>query len=171
MILEVAALPVQLCAPAHSCTGALRCSKIAQHITTRIFSKWYYLWNDFQTFFEGTQYSKSETLPDGLEISIKNEAGDTLYFQTDTNITFTNGNISRNSIAHLEFDQPETIILSVGGDYEPRVFSFGEAFIGKFFSRIFGAVALASVLSATGIGITIWGIVKLLKKPAISETS
>lgn len=131
----------------------------------------YYLWNDYQTFFEGTQYSKPEALPDGLEISIKNEAGDTLFFQTDTNITFTSGNTSRNSIAHLEFDQPETIILSFVGDHEPRVFSFGEAFIGKFFSRIFGAVALAAVLSTTGIGLVIGGIVKLLKKPAISETT
>lgn len=131
----------------------------------------YYLWNDYQTFFEGTQYSKPKALPDGLEISIKNEAGDTLFFQTDTNITFTSGNISRNSIAHLEFDQPETIILSVGGDYEPRVFSFGEAFIGKFFSRIFGAVALGAVLTATGIVLAVCGIVKLLKKPASSETT
>lgn len=129
----------------------------------------YVLWHDYQTFFEGSNYSKPEALPDGLEISVKNATGDTLFFKTDTNTSFTSGSHSKNSIAYLEFDQPETISISVNGDFESRVFSFGESFIGKFFLRIFSAVALSAVLSALGIALGVWGIVKLIKEPATNE--
>lgn len=51
----------------------------------------YYLWNDFQTVHDGKSYNRSESIPDGLEINVKNEIGSSLLFSSDTSISSRTG--------------------------------------------------------------------------------
>jgi hypothetical protein len=43
----------------------------------------YYLWNDFQTFYDGKSFNRSQRIPDGLKIMVKDEEGNSLLFNSD----------------------------------------------------------------------------------------
>jgi len=50
-----------------------------------------------------------------------------------------------------------------GGGEEEQVFSFSESNLLKMFGLIFGGSIVTVVFGVTGIGITIWDIVKLVR--------
>lgn len=127
----------------------------------------YYLWNDHKTIFQGKSYNKLEGIPDGIEILIQYEDGAKLPFTSDTSIYSSSGNSSKQSIGYVELGEPGKISVSIIGDSEERVFSFSKSNLKKIFIMIFSG-GIASALSAFGgIGLIIWGIVKLARnKPS-----
>ena len=122
----------------------------------------YYLWNDFQTVFDGKSYNRSESIPDGLEIAITNEDGKDLQFTSDTSMSSSSGSSSKNTIGYVEVSNPSRLTVSVSGGSDERVFSFSESGIIKMLGLIFGGFGLSMLLALAGVGISIWGTIKLV---------
>ncbi|WOO43237.1 hypothetical protein [Rubellicoccus peritrichatus] len=123
----------------------------------------YYLWNDYQTIFDGKSYNRSESLPDGLQISIKDEAGEELKFTSNTMMSSSTGSSTKNTIGYVEVTAPGTLTIRVTGDSDARVFSFSEFSVLKIVGLAFGAFGIGMLIAVAGIGLSIWGIVKLVK--------
>jgi hypothetical protein len=130
----------------------------------------YYMWNDYQTVFYGKSYNRSESIPDGIEIRIMNAStGELFDFVSDTSISSSRGSSSKNTIGYIEVQSPSTVEVEVAGGEEERVFSFSESNLLKMFGLILGGSILAVIIGITGFGITIWGIVKLMRSSKKGE--
>jgi hypothetical protein len=123
----------------------------------------YYVWNDYRTFYQGKNYDRSERIPDGVEIRIHDSKGGLLEFVGSTAISSTAGSSSKNSIGYVDIERPGKVSIEVSGGNEERVFSFAQSGILKLFGSILGAFGLSMLVAIAGFGITIWGIVKMVK--------
>ena len=130
----------------------------------------YYLWNDYQTVFKGKSYSRSEAIPDGIEIKIKNrETGELFSFVSDTSTSSSSGSSSKNSIGYIEVPTPGSVHIEVLGGNEERVFSFSRSGLLALFGLILGGFGLSMTLGLSGAGLTIWGVVKIVRSNKKSE--
>ena len=130
----------------------------------------YYLWNDYQTVFQGKSYTKSQTIPDDIKITIKNEeTGELFDFVSDTSISSSRGSSSKNSIGYIEVQELGSVHIDILGGNEERIFSFAQSGLLAMFGLILGGFGLSMILSLSGIGLTIWGIVKLVRSKKKSE--
>jgi hypothetical protein len=123
----------------------------------------YYLWNDFQTVHDGKSFSRSESIPDGLEIAVTDDTGNTLTFTSDTSTSSSSGSSSKNSIGYVEVSNPGKLSVSVSGDSEERVFSFSRSIFPKMFLTILGGGIASLLMAFIGFGIGIWGVIKLVR--------
>lgn len=123
----------------------------------------YYLWNDFRTGYNGKSYDRSESIADGIEIRIHDASGHQLQFVTDASISMSSGTSSKKSIGYVEVESPGAVTVEVKGGGEERIFSFSQSGLLKIFSMIIGGVGLSMMIAVTGIGLIIWGIVKLAR--------
>lgn len=121
----------------------------------------YYLWNDYETIYEGKSFRRSETVPDGVEIVVGDENGDPIPLITDHSVSRTRNGHSQKSIAHFDLDQPGSVRISVTGGMPERVFSLSQSKIWQTFGMVFGGIALAGVLAVLGLILGVVGIVKL----------
>jgi len=121
----------------------------------------YYLWNDFQTVYDGRSFSRSEHIPDGLEIAVTDDTGKTLAFNSDTSTSSGSGRNSKKSIGYVEVSDPGKLMVSVSGDSEERVFSFSQSIFPKMFLAILGGGTASLLMAFIGFGIGIWGVIKL----------
>ena len=124
----------------------------------------YYLWNDFQTVYNGKSFNRSERIPDGLNIQISDSEGHPFNFVSNTSISSTNGSSAKNSIGFVEVDRPGKVTVRVSGGAEDRVFSFSQSGLLKIFLFVIGGFAGAGILGLTGIFLLVWGIVKLVRR-------
>ena len=131
----------------------------------------YYLWNDFQTVFEGKSYSRSEKLPDGIEIAVTDGTGKILAFQSDTSISSSTGSSSKNSIGYVEVSEPSELFITVKSASEKRVFSFSASIFPKMFFAILGGGIVSMLLAFIGFGLGVWGVVKLLSNKSGEQGS
>tara|TARA_B110000003_G_C16288042_1_gene393703 strand:- start:24 stop:596 length:573 start_codon:yes stop_codon:yes gene_type:complete len=123
----------------------------------------YYLWNDFQTVFDGKSFNRSENIPDGLEIIVTDDVGKTLKFYSDTSISSSSGSSSKNSIGYVEVSDSSKLSVSVSGDSEERVFSFSQSILPKMFLAIIGGGTVSILVAFVGFGVGVWGVVKLVR--------
>lgn len=126
----------------------------------------YYLWNDFEAVYDGKSYNQSEGIPDGMEIKIQNPDGSLLHFVSDTSISSKNNGSSKNTIGYVEVESAGKVKIEVSGGNggnEERIFSFARSDLFKMFGLMFGGLGLSMAATVVGIGIVIWGIVKLVK--------
>ena len=123
----------------------------------------YYLWNDFQTVYDGSSFSHSENIPGGLKIAVTDDAGKTLVFTSDTSTSSSSGRSSKNSIGYVEVNNPGKLRVSVSGDSEDRVFSFSQSIFPKTFFVIMGGGFASLLMAFIGFGIGIWGVIKLVR--------
>ena len=125
----------------------------------------YYLWNDYQTVFEGRSYSSSEELPGRLEISLlEKEAGDPIEFVSSQSITSSSGDSHKNSVGYFEVDEPGSYILSVFGETEPRVCSFSKSFFNaKSVLICMIAGLLEMVMGIGGFVLIVIGVISIVK--------
>ncbi len=122
----------------------------------------YYLWNDYQTVFQGKSYNRFKSIPDGIEIKITNaETGELLDFVSDISISSSIGSSSQNTIGYIELQEPCSVDITVIGGAEKRVFSFSKSKLRDMLWLIIGGFVLSPTLGIAGFGITTWGIVKL----------
>jgi hypothetical protein len=84
----------------------------------------YYLWNDYKTIHQGRAYSRSKTIPDGLEIKVADQEGKSLLLTSDTLVTSARGSSAKNSIGYVEVTGPTKLAITVSGSPDQRVFSF-----------------------------------------------
>ncbi len=126
----------------------------------------YYLWNDFQTVYGGKSFSCSESIPHGLEISLTDNTGRILNFNSDSSTCSSGGTSSKKSIGYVEVGEPGKLTVSVSGDSEERVFSFSQSIFPKMFLTILGGGTASILMAFTGFGVGIWGVIKLLGNKA-----
>ena len=131
----------------------------------------YYLWNDFRTVYDGRSYNRSENIPDGLEIQIRDANGRQLQFVSDTSISSSSGNSAKNSIGYVEVSNPGKVTVQVSGGTEDRIFSFSQSGLLRMFGLIFGGFGLSMLVALAGLGLIVWGIVKLVRTDRRSEPS
>lgn len=127
----------------------------------------YYLWNNFNTVYEGKSYAQSEAVPNGMTIEIRDESGHLLPFVSNNLTTVTtegNNENSKKSIGYVQIDHPEKLEIQVSGGNEERIFSFSKSDVLKIFLTIFGAVSIAALTGLPAIGLIIWGIIKLNRR-------
>jgi len=123
----------------------------------------WYLWNDFRTVYEGKNYNRSEGIPDGMEIRVYNSKGELLEFVADTSLSSEGGGSWKNSIGYVEVESPAELRIEVSGGNEERILSFSQSGLLKMFGLILGGELLSSLVAISGIGLVVWGIVKLVK--------
>lgn len=121
----------------------------------------YYLWNDYQTIFNGRTYNSPEDLPGGLEIEVMNDRGNRLAFISDGSTTSSNGSSSKKSIGYVEVPSPGRLFVSVSGNADQRVFSFAPSKIMKVLGLILGGTGVSALTALAGIVLSILGIVRL----------
>lgn len=121
----------------------------------------YYLWNDYQTVYQGRTYNRSEKVPDGYDIKITDANGAPLTLESDGSITITANGSSKDEIGYVDIKSPGPVTIEVSGGNEERIFSFSQSDFFKLFGRIFAGAGVAVLFGFTGIGIMVWGIVKL----------
>lgn len=125
----------------------------------------YYLWNEYRTVFEGRIYQQTPDLPDGLQIAVRGPDGLDLPFHSDTSISSNSGGSAKNSVGFVEVPAPAPLIVSVTGDSRERVFSFGRFDFGRLMASLFALLAVTGLLVLTGVGVALWGIIKLNRRP------
>jgi hypothetical protein len=123
----------------------------------------YYLWNDFRTVFNGRTYDRSENLPDGVEIQIRDASGRQLEFISDSSISWSTGTSSKKSIGYVAVEQPGQVTVQVSGRSDDRILSFSTSGLLGVFGLIVGGVGLSMVVAIAGLGLIIWGTVKLVR--------
>lgn len=125
----------------------------------------YYLWNDYQTIFNGRTYSSSEELPDELEILLlENKTGNKVEFTPNQSITPSTGDSHKNSIGYFEIDTPATYILTISGESSARVVSFEKSLSGHLNALSSPAIFTARILAhLVAFIFTIAGIINLVK--------
>ena len=126
----------------------------------------YYLWNEYETVYEGETYSKPKNLPDNLKISMQKEDGTLqLNFVGDRSISISSGSSARHSIGYFEIAEAGDYILNVQGETDPRVFSFGISRLSFFrivLTFLIGGTACL-VFGIGGFALGVVGIVKMAK--------
>lgn len=123
----------------------------------------YYLWNDFQTIYNGKSYSRSEGIPDGVEIRVHEKNGGPLQFTSDARISEKEGTESRNSIGYVNVGQPGTLMIEVSGNNEKRIFSFSQSKFLQTFLVILISLGFAFLAGIAGVIFVCWGIRKLTR--------
>ena len=131
----------------------------------------YYLWNDFRTVYNGKSYDRPESTPDGIEIRIRDASGHQLQFVSDASISMSSGASSKKSIGYIEVEHPGEVTVEVKGGSDERIFSFSQSGLLKIFSMIIGGFGLLMMTAVAGIGLIVWGIVKLARANRGTEPS
>jgi hypothetical protein len=129
----------------------------------------YYLWNDYQTVYEGKVYNTSKQLPNGTTVKIFDlNSGKELKFNSDSSISVSMGNDAQNSIGYVEISGPQTLDIQIESG-EERVFTFAQSRFMKILKSITGAIVLTAVLTVSGIIFIIWGIIRMTSKDPNTE--
>ncbi len=126
----------------------------------------YYLWNDYQTICEGRTYHRTERIPDGLQIRIfDQQTGERHDFVSNPSISVSSGQSSRNSIGYIQVRDPGELRIEISGVAEERIFSFSRSVLAHMLWMIVGGISLSLLVGFTGLGLIVWGVVKLVKQP------
>ncbi len=130
----------------------------------------YYLWNQYRTIYEGRSYSFDKELPGGLSFSLTEKAsGTAVPLETGMNISSESGNRRKASIGYFEVPRPGTYIISVTGNTEERILSFGKSIFESvllFFGGMTLAILLAIAAAVGSLILLVFGILDLAREPA-----
>lgn len=129
----------------------------------------YYLWNDFETVFEGRSYSSGLALPGGLTISVTPADGSPeIPMQVGMDITENIGGTNRKSIGYFEIPRTGGYDVRVTGTAAPQVFSFGRSIFGdnpmKFMISMMIAGLSCFLLVMGGMVMMVLGVVFLVRE-------
>ena len=100
-------------------------------------------------------------LPEGMKIEVTDDRGQSLTLNHNMTASHEGLNVSMHSIGSLRFDRPTTIKIDVSESPRPMQLSFSKLDITGIVKGVFGAIAIGGVLGLAGIGVLVWGIVKL----------
>jgi putative Mn2+ efflux pump MntP len=128
----------------------------------------YYLWNNYSTVFEGRSYSFDKELPNGLSFSlIEEDSSSTIPMKSDLSISSASGSEKKSSIGYFKLMKPGQYTLSISGNTEERIFSFGESIFGNvvlFIGRIMIGVLLAVAAVVGALVLIVLGIIDLVRE-------
>lgn len=125
----------------------------------------YSLWSNHKTVFQGRVYNRSEDLPDGIQIKIRNgDTGELLDFVADGAYSSSGTGSSKRSIGYIETQGPVTIQIEVTGGNEERVFSFSRSFLSDIWIILglaLGGSCLSLIVAISGPIVVLRGVLKL----------
>ena len=113
--------------------------------------------------FTTESYDRAETIPDGLEIEIRDAEGHQFQLVSDASISSSSGSSAKKSIGYVEVEHPGKVTVQVLGGAEERIFSFSQSGLLKMFGLIFGGFGLSIIVAIAGLGLIVWGIVKIVR--------
>jgi hypothetical protein len=135
----------------------------------------YYLWNDYETVFEGKTYSVDEDIPHDITISLIDKSGiKKSDIIPDFSASSSSFGSNKKSIGYFDIDKPGQYLLEVSGQTQPRVFSFGsEVFSLKRLAAIFTIEAVFIMAAISGFILVVIGLVNYFKdkKQTIPESA
>jgi uncharacterized membrane protein len=121
----------------------------------------YLVWNDYRTVFHGRSYDETETLPSGVQITVRElDSGNALAVSASLGASSNLGDTARNSVAQFEIARPGRYEIIVEGDFPQRVFSASREFLFGLIALIFGAIGLLFAGFGAAIGILCWVFIK-----------
>lgn len=123
----------------------------------------YYLWNDFQTVYEGKSYDRSEHLPDGMEIKIRDSNGTPLRFVSDGSMSSKDNDSARNTVGYVEIENPGKVKIEVSGGNEERIVSFEQSQLLKMAGFLVADFGVSALVALGGFALGIWGVIKLVR--------
>lgn len=122
----------------------------------------YYLWNDYETIYNGKSYNRSKETPDGIDIQIHDTNGP-VQFTSDTSTSVSGGGTSRASIGYVDLTHPEKLEIEIAGGAGNRIFSFGKSGMLRMMGMILGGLAATIFVGVTGFILVVLGAIKLIK--------
>ncbi|WP_269542995.1 hypothetical protein [Cerasicoccus fimbriatus] len=125
----------------------------------------YFLYNQYRAMIDGVLYDKPESLPDGFQVAITDEAGTQLEFHSDRSFSFSSGETKGRSVGYVQVTAPTTLEIQLSGFEGKRPFSFGPNDLWGFMKDVLLSLCLIFLGLAAGAGLIIWGIVDLTRKP------
>lgn len=133
----------------------------------------YSLSNNFATIYQGKSYSTSEDLPSGMTFILVNKnTGENVPMQTGLKSTTTSGSDKSASVGNFEITAPGKYVLTVSGNKQPRVFSFGKSQPLAFYGFILiGSFILVPLSFVAGLLLVIFGIINLVKGAQTTPTT
>lgn len=123
----------------------------------------YYIWNNFQTMYKGKSYNRSERIPDGLEVKIRDSEGKPLDLVCDSSMFSSVMNNSKRSIGYFEAKNAGRVNIEVSGGSDEMIFLFSPSNQLKILILLVGGFVFSTIVAFAGVGIGIWGIIKLMK--------
>jgi putative Mn2+ efflux pump MntP len=127
----------------------------------------YYLWNNYYTVFEGRSYSFDKQLPGGMTFSLVDKKnGSDVPMQTGSGMSSESGSQKRASVGYFDLPEPGQYTLSVTGNKQARIFSFGKSLFGNTIFMIGGMIIGFIFTFAAAIGaliLIILGIIDLVR--------
>lgn len=130
----------------------------------------YYLWNNYQTIFEGKSFNSPEALPDGLSFRLISIADNLAYeLVPDQSTTTSSAKSKKRSIGYYNLKKGKYRVTVTGEVTELRVFSFSKDMLGSvlmFIGSIFSTIVLAIISLVTCIVGIIFFLQHLANKKA-----
>ena len=113
----------------------------------------YMLWHDYETVFDGRVYSSTtNSLPDGLEIRLRNkDSARAVDLRLNRTTYWSTGSTSRQSIGVFDIPTRGAYELSVAGRAAPFVVSFGKPWGLKLLAAIGIAGPIGALMAITGV--------------------
>jgi hypothetical protein len=134
----------------------------------------YYLWNDYETVFEGKTYSVDEEIPHDITISLMDKSGTKKSdIVPDFSTSSSSFGSNKKSIGYFDIDKPGPYLLEISGQTQPRVFSFGiEVLPLKRLAVILAIEAVFILAAISGFILVVIGLVNYFKdkKQTIPES-
>ncbi len=84
-------------------------------------------------------------------------------------MSVSSGNDESNSVGYYNLAETGIYFLQVSGDTDTRILSFGKLRIGKIILTVLLFGILSVVILFTGIGVTVYGIVQVVRGNRVSR--
>lgn len=124
----------------------------------------YYLWNDFQTEFEGKFYDQTEDIPEKFTVKITDAAGELLPFTNGASIySLRNGPNFKKTLGYVEIKNVGVVQIEVSGLTEQRIFSLAPYNTPEILRSVLGLFLLTAVAVISGMALVISGIIKMVR--------
>lgn len=129
----------------------------------------YCLWHNYKGVFKGQSYSFERQLPEGLSFFLtEKESGSTVPMKTDSSVSSESGSKKKASIGYFEIKNSGKYLLSISGNAQKRVFSFGRSISEKIFS-ILGNILISLVFAFIAVIVSfvliVLGIIDIVRIP------
>ncbi|HCR29385.1 MAG TPA: hypothetical protein DIV79_05145 [Opitutae bacterium] len=103
------------------------------------------------------------SLPNGLEIRVKDGNGSPLEFVSRSGMSANIGDYSKASVGHVEIEYTNSLLIEITGDFEERVLSFSPGIFDSMGKWFLIGIPSAMVLSVAGVILLVVGLVDYSK--------
>lgn len=126
----------------------------------------HYVWDSFQTNFDGKFVNRDEDLPDGYGVVVMDAAGEEVQFTPDRSIRMSVGSHAMKSVGYINAAETGPYSVQVTGPEEPfRVFAFAPSSFGAIVFSMVLPILAAVPSGLLGFILLVIGFVIWLRGP------